>query len=106
MYMLYADPERFRFARDTSFGRRHLSFWSSSPILLWIVINLINSSRTLQVYAYIPNTVTSFHIKFNESVYIEQWIRIPCPRDEGNSSTTPRLINLSKIAGQFRKTIY
>ena len=32
-----ADPERFRFARDTSFGRRHLNFWSKSPILLWIV---------------------------------------------------------------------
>lgn len=30
------DPERFRFARDTSFGRRHLSFWSKSPVLLWI----------------------------------------------------------------------
>lgn len=32
-----ADPERFRFARDTSFGRRHLSFWSKSTITLWIV---------------------------------------------------------------------
>ncbi|KAK3038423.1 hypothetical protein RJ639_030589 [Escallonia herrerae] len=24
------------FARETSFGRRHLSFWSHSPILLWL----------------------------------------------------------------------
>nr|GMD64514.1 MLO-like protein 6 [Ipomoea batatas] len=32
-----ADPERFRFARETSFGRRHLSFWTKTPILLWIV---------------------------------------------------------------------
>lgn len=32
-----ADPERFRFARDTSFGRRHLNFWSKSTITLWIV---------------------------------------------------------------------
>nr|GMD71226.1 MLO-like protein 6 [Ipomoea batatas] len=31
------DPERFRFARETSFGRRHLSFWTKTPILLWIV---------------------------------------------------------------------
>lgn len=31
------DPERFRFARDTSFGRRHLNFWSKSTITLWIV---------------------------------------------------------------------
>ncbi|XP_030930251.1 MLO-like protein 6 [Quercus lobata] len=36
-YQYYNDPERFRFARDTSFGRRHLNFWSKSPILLWIV---------------------------------------------------------------------
>jgi mlo protein len=32
-----ADPERFRFARDTSFGRRHMQLWSNSPVLLWIV---------------------------------------------------------------------
>ncbi|RXI01301.1 hypothetical protein DVH24_001535 [Malus domestica] len=36
-YQFSHDPERFRFARDTSFGRRHLSFWSRSPISLWIV---------------------------------------------------------------------
>ncbi|XP_050250163.1 MLO-like protein 6 isoform X1 [Quercus robur] len=36
-YQYYNDPERFRFARDTTFGRRHLNFWSKSPILLWIV---------------------------------------------------------------------
>ncbi|CAL9007806.1 unnamed protein product [Prunus brigantina] len=31
----YNDPERFRFARDTSFGQRHLKF--RSPLTLWIV---------------------------------------------------------------------
>ncbi|ESQ29281.1 hypothetical protein EUTSA_v10023372mg [Eutrema salsugineum] len=36
-YQYSHDPERFRFARDTSFGRRHLNFWSKSSILLWIV---------------------------------------------------------------------
>ncbi|KAL1565983.1 MLO-like protein 6 [Salvia divinorum] len=35
-YQYSHDPERFRFARDTSFGRRHLSFWSQSTILLWV----------------------------------------------------------------------
>ncbi|KAH7513227.1 hypothetical protein FEM48_Zijuj12G0174200 [Ziziphus jujuba var. spinosa] len=34
-YQFSNDPERFRFARETSFGRRHLNFWSQSPILLW-----------------------------------------------------------------------
>ncbi|XWS56455.1 hypothetical protein CRYUN_Cryun09bG0086800 [Craigia yunnanensis] len=36
-YQYYNDPERFRFARDTSFGRRHLNFWSRSTLSLWIV---------------------------------------------------------------------
>ncbi|KGN47314.1 MLO-like protein 6 [Cucumis sativus] len=36
-YQFSHDPERFRFARDTSFGRRHLSFWTKSPFLIWIV---------------------------------------------------------------------
>ncbi|XP_078433209.1 MLO-like protein 12 isoform X2 [Wolffia australiana] len=36
-YQFTHDPERYRFARDTSFGRRHLNFWSSSPVLMWIV---------------------------------------------------------------------
>ncbi|XP_057445787.1 MLO-like protein 6 [Lotus japonicus] len=36
-YQFYNDPERFRFARDTTFGRRHLSTWARSPVSLWIV---------------------------------------------------------------------
>ncbi|KAI3696971.1 hypothetical protein L6452_29636 [Arctium lappa] len=36
-YQFSHDPERFRFARDTSFGRRHMNFWTKSPVLLWIV---------------------------------------------------------------------
>ncbi|KAG6744095.1 hypothetical protein POTOM_052804 [Populus tomentosa] len=37
-YQFSHDPDRFRFARETSFGRRHLNFWARSPILLWIVL--------------------------------------------------------------------
>ncbi|XVF47140.1 hypothetical protein PTKIN_Ptkin03bG0085400 [Pterospermum kingtungense] len=36
-YQFSHDPERFRFARETSFGRRHLSFWTKTPPLMWIV---------------------------------------------------------------------
>ncbi|XP_068636336.1 MLO-like protein 6 isoform X1 [Aristolochia californica] len=36
-YQFSHDPERFRFARDTSFGRRHMNFWSRSHVLIWIV---------------------------------------------------------------------
>ncbi|TYH67918.1 hypothetical protein ES332_D06G222500v1 [Gossypium tomentosum] len=32
-YQYYNDPERLRFVRDTSFGRRHLKFWSRSLYL-------------------------------------------------------------------------
>lgn len=35
--MCFTDPERFRFARETSFGRRHLSFWTKTPVFIWIV---------------------------------------------------------------------
>ncbi|KAG4980922.1 hypothetical protein JHK82_034168 [Glycine max] len=36
-YQFSHDPERFRFARETSFGRRHLSFWTQNTVLVWIV---------------------------------------------------------------------
>ncbi|KAK7277313.1 hypothetical protein RIF29_18464 [Crotalaria pallida] len=36
-YQYYNDPERFRFARDTTFGRRHLNKWSQTSISLWMV---------------------------------------------------------------------
>ncbi|KAI9124693.1 hypothetical protein K1719_004615 [Acacia pycnantha] len=36
-YQFSNDPERFRFTRDTTFGRRHLHIWSKSSISLWIV---------------------------------------------------------------------
>ncbi|KAJ9159953.1 hypothetical protein P3X46_025402 [Hevea brasiliensis] len=36
-YQYHNDPERFRFARDTSFGRRHMTLWSRSTVFLWIV---------------------------------------------------------------------
>ncbi|WZZ55576.1 hypothetical protein YC2023_055683 [Brassica napus] len=35
-YQYANDPERFRFARDTSFGRRHLNVWSKSSVTLWM----------------------------------------------------------------------
>lgn len=36
-YQCSQDSERYRFARDTTFGRRHLNFWCRSPVLIWIV---------------------------------------------------------------------
>ncbi|CAH8388928.1 unnamed protein product [Eruca vesicaria subsp. sativa] len=36
-YQYSNDPERFRFARDTTFGRRHLNDWSKTSVTLWTV---------------------------------------------------------------------
>ncbi|GLJ39966.1 hypothetical protein SUGI_0817640 [Cryptomeria japonica] len=36
-YQFSNDPARFRFTRETSFVRRHTTFWSRTPILKWIV---------------------------------------------------------------------
>ncbi|XP_039134354.1 MLO-like protein 6 [Dioscorea cayenensis subsp. rotundata] len=36
-YQFSHDPNRFRLARNTSFIRRHLGFWSESTILIWVV---------------------------------------------------------------------
>ncbi|XP_018450775.1 MLO-like protein 2 [Raphanus sativus] len=36
-YQYSNDPERFRFARDTTFGRRHLNAWSKTSVTLWTV---------------------------------------------------------------------
>ncbi|KAI3977121.1 hypothetical protein MKX01_042811 [Papaver californicum] len=35
-YQFSHDPDRFRYARNTTFGRRHMSIWSRSTVLLWI----------------------------------------------------------------------
>ncbi|KAJ4981756.1 hypothetical protein NE237_032593 [Protea cynaroides] len=34
-YQFTNDPRRFRLTRQTSFGRRHLKFWSQHPLLRW-----------------------------------------------------------------------
>lgn len=36
-YQFYNDSKRFRLAKDTTFGQRHLNTWSQSSISLWIV---------------------------------------------------------------------
>ncbi|XP_057844852.2 MLO-like protein 12 [Cryptomeria japonica] len=36
-YEFSNDPAKFRFTRETTFGRRHMSFWSQTSFFLWIV---------------------------------------------------------------------
>ncbi|MCL7026760.1 hypothetical protein MKW94_024646 [Papaver nudicaule] len=52
-YQFTHDPERFRFARDTSFGRRHLNSWSSSTTLIWIVCFFRQFGRSVPKVDYL-----------------------------------------------------
>ncbi|RZS13474.1 hypothetical protein BHM03_00045088, partial [Ensete ventricosum] len=52
-YQFSHDPDRFRFARETSFGRRHLSFWSKSPVLIWIACFFRQFVRSLPKVDYL-----------------------------------------------------
>ncbi|KAL4621408.1 hypothetical protein ACB092_06G225300 [Castanea dentata] len=56
-YQYYHDPQRFRFARDTSFGRRHLTFWSKSPISLWIAHLAPESETKFDFQKYISRSL-------------------------------------------------
>ncbi|XP_059667661.1 MLO-like protein 6 [Cornus florida] len=79
-YQYSHDPERFRFARDTSFGRRHLSFWSKSPILLWIVCFFRQFVRSVHKVDYLTlrhgfitaHLAPQSQINFNFQKYINR----------------------------------
>ncbi|CAI9105131.1 OLC1v1003989C1 [Oldenlandia corymbosa var. corymbosa] len=79
-YQFSHDPERFRFARETSFGRRHLSFWSKSPILLWIVCFFRQFVRSVPKVDYLTlrhgfimaHLAPQSHAKFDFQKYINR----------------------------------
>ncbi|KAG5253183.1 MLO protein [Salix suchowensis] len=79
-YQFSHDPERFRFARETSFGRRHLNFWTRSPILLWIVCffrQFLTSIpkvdyQTLRHGFIIAHLAPHSQIKFDFQTYIKR----------------------------------
>ncbi|XP_040993284.1 MLO-like protein 6 isoform X2 [Juglans microcarpa x Juglans regia] len=56
-YQFSHDPERFRFARDTSFGRRHLSFWTKTPALMWIAHLAPQSHKKFDFQKYINRSL-------------------------------------------------
>ncbi|CAL9167580.1 unnamed protein product [Musa hybrid cultivar] len=79
-YQFSHDPGRFRFARDTSFGRRHLNFWSKSHVLVWIVcfIRQFVSSVSKVDYLTLRHGFIIAHLapqsssKFNFQKYIKR----------------------------------
>nr|ALI93622.1 MLO11 [Vitis pseudoreticulata] len=79
-YRFANDPERFRFARDTSFGRRHLHSWSTSPVLLWIVCFFRQFVRSVPKVDYltlrhgfiIAHLAPESHTRFDFQKYIKR----------------------------------
>ncbi|XP_073112576.1 MLO-like protein 6 isoform X2 [Elaeis guineensis] len=79
-YQFSHDPDRFRLARDTSFGRRHLSFWSKSPILIWIVCFFRQFLRSVPKVDYLTlrhgfimaHLAPQSSMKFNFQKYIKR----------------------------------
>ncbi|PON80413.1 Mlo-related protein [Trema orientale] len=79
-YQFSHDPERFRFARDTSFGRRHLSFWTKQPLLMWIVCFFRQFVRSVPKVDYLTlrhgfimaHLAPQSHQKFDFQKYINR----------------------------------
>ncbi|XP_048324386.2 MLO-like protein 6 isoform X1 [Ziziphus jujuba] len=79
-YQFSHDPERFRFARDTSFGRRHLSFWTKTPFLIWIVCFFRQFVRSVPKVDYLTlrhgfimaHLAPQSHPKFDFQKYINR----------------------------------
>ncbi|XP_050242922.1 MLO-like protein 6 isoform X1 [Quercus robur] len=79
-YHFSNDPERFRFARDTTFGRRHLSFWSRSSVLLWTVCFFRQFFRSVPKVDYltlrhgfiVAHLAPESQTKFNFQRYIKR----------------------------------
>ncbi|CAN4119372.1 unnamed protein product [Withania somnifera] len=72
--------ERFRFARETSFGRRHLSRWTKNSVLLWIVCFFRQFVRSVPKVDYLTlrhdfitaHLAPQSHINFDFQKYIKR----------------------------------
>ncbi|KAI4368782.1 hypothetical protein MLD38_017297 [Melastoma candidum] len=79
-YQFSHDPHRFRFARETSFGRRHLNFWTKNPFLMWIVCFFRQFVRSVPKVDYLTlrhgfimaHLAPQSHAKFNFQKYINR----------------------------------
>lgn len=79
-YQFSHDPERFRFARETSFGRRHMSFWTKTPVLMWIVCFFRQFVRSVPKVDYLTlrhgfitaHLAPQSHVKFDFQKYIKR----------------------------------
>ncbi|XP_022964660.1 MLO-like protein 3 isoform X2 [Cucurbita moschata] len=75
-YQVANDPHRFRFTRQTTFGRRHISSCATPPFLLWIKCFLRQFFRSVAKVDYLTlrHGFISTHIQGNTSFNFQKYI--------------------------------
>ncbi|KAA3458959.1 MLO-like protein 6 isoform X2 [Gossypium australe] len=98
-YQFSHDPERFRFARETSFGRRHLSFWTKNPILMRIVCFFRQFVRSVPKvdyltlrHGFIMVIITKMGLRIQERGEVVKGVPVVEPGDDLFWFNRPRLI--------------
>lgn len=76
-YMAANDPERFRYTRQTTFGRRHVSSYGSNSALLWIKCFLRQFFRSVAKIDYLTlrHGFISAHLSTNNSFNFQKYIQ-------------------------------
>ncbi|XP_073283014.1 MLO-like protein 3 [Primulina huaijiensis] len=76
-YMAANDPERFRYARQTTFGRRHVTSYGSNSPLLWIKCFLRQFFRSVAKIDYLTlrHGFISAHLSTNNSFNFQKYIQ-------------------------------
>ncbi|XP_022949225.1 MLO-like protein 3 isoform X1 [Cucurbita moschata] len=75
-YQVANDPNRFRFTRQTTFGRRHISSCASPPLLLWTKCFFRQFFRSVAKVDYLTlrHGFISTHIRGNTSFNFQKYI--------------------------------
>ncbi|XP_031486766.1 MLO-like protein 12 [Nymphaea colorata] len=76
-YQVSNDPQRFRFLRETTFGRRHMSSWSRATALLWIkcFFRQFYSSVEKVDYLTLRHAFISTHLPTNSYFNFHEYIK-------------------------------
>ncbi|KAL0906145.1 hypothetical protein M5K25_024613 [Dendrobium thyrsiflorum] len=82
-YQLSNDPRRFKLAKQTSFGRRHMQFWSNHGTLLWIVcfVRQFNKSVSRADYFALRNGYIDAHLGPKSAYNFHKFLRRSLDKD-------------------------
>ncbi|KAF3623838.1 MLO-like protein 2 [Capsicum annuum] len=112
-YQFSHDPERFRFTRETSFGRRHLSFWTKNPVLLWVVCFFRQFVRSVPKVDYLTlrhgfitaHLAPQSHQKFDFRKYIKRSLEEDFKVVVGIRTNVTSISNSANLLKGFGKAI-